>query len=202
MKGALLYPDSLETLLSEFRRIPGIGPRGAMRIAIWLLANRDQRAMPLSKAIAEAAQKIVSCPECGFWTEEPLCRICSNPARIHSQICVVEQSTDVLAIEKTGVFRGVYHVLGGRLSPLNQIGPEKLRIRDLLERVERQPPSEVILALGAEVECIATANYLASLLREKNIAVSKIAFGLPAGGGLEHADVVTVQNAILGRTPT
>ncbi|MCX7712966.1 MAG: recombination mediator RecR [Chthoniobacterales bacterium] len=190
----------MEILLSELKRIPGLGPKGASRIALWLLSDPSRRSIPLSRALANAAEKITLCLECGFWAEATLCKICSDSTRNGSVLCVVEQPMDVLSIEKTGIFRGLYHVLGGRLSPLNQVGPEHLRISQLLKRVEQLKPQEVILALGADVESLATMSYLSSILKEKMIKVSKIAFGIPAGGGIEHADVLTLQNAFKGRS--
>ena len=139
------------------------------------------------------------CPQCGFFTTEPLCAICADEAREPELICVVEEATDILPLERTGAFRGRYHALGGRISPLDHVGPEDLRIDALVERVRNEHPTEVILALGSDVEGEATANYLAGLLRKFPVQLTRIAQGLPAGGGLDHADELTLSRALSGR---
>lgn len=195
------YPPPLEILLRELRRLPGVGPKSAERMALWLLADPERRSSPLAEALESASLKVQSCAKCGFFCVGELCEICADPRRGGREICVVEQATDILPIERTGLFQGRYHALGGKLSPLDHIGPEKLRIQELMDRLEEESPSEVILALSADVEGGATTSYLAGLLRERGIRVSRVAHGLPAGGGLEHADSLTLQSALSGRSP-
>ena len=193
------YPVAIRVLIGELKRMPGIGPRSAERIALWMMQSRDARPAEIARAVADVTASVRPCGQCGFFTTEPLCEICADPARDQTQLCVVEQPTDILPLERTGVFRGLYHTLGGRIAPLDHVGPEDLRIDALLDRIKKQPPVEVILALGADVEGEATANYLVDLLRELPISVTRLAHGLPAGGGLEHADELTLSRALSGR---
>lgn len=179
--------------------MPGIGPRSAERIALWIVQARDSRPGEIARAVHAVTNQIKPCPECGFFTDQPLCEICADATRTGGVLCVVELATDILPLERTGAFRGKYHALGGRISPLEHIGPEDLRIEALLARVRAEAPTEIILALGADVEGEATANFLADLLREFPVAVSRIAQGLPAGGGLEGADELTLSRALAGR---
>jgi recombination protein RecR len=193
------YPPAIKHLVTELKRMPGIGPRSAERIALWMIQSRDARPVEIARAISETTEAIRSCPKCGFFTTESLCEFCSDPQRDAAQLCVVEQPTDILPLERTGVFRGRYHSLGGRISPLDHVGPDDLRIASLVERAKTEAPSEIILALGADVEGEATANYIAGLLRELPLKVSRLAQGLPAGGGLDHADELTLSRALAGR---
>lgn len=193
------YPAALKRLIGELKRMPGVGPRSAERIALWMVQRPDARSAEIARAIAEVTAEIRPCTRCGFFATQTLCEICADEGRDRSLICVVENATDVLPIERTGVFKGRYHTLGGRLSPLEHVAPEDLRIDALVERVRSEAPTEVILALGAEVEGEATASYLADLLRTEPVSVTRIAQGLPAGGGLEFADEVTVSRALVGR---
>lgn len=194
------YPLGIKTLIAELKRMPGIGPRSAERIALWMIQTRDARPAEIARTIAEVTQSIHPCAQCGFFTTETLCGICADGQRDQTALCVVEQPTDILPLERTGTFRGRYHALGGRISPLDHIGPDDLQIAALLERVKTEQPVEVILALGSDVEGEATANYLAGLLREMTVTISRLAQGLPAGGGLEHADELTLRRALSGRT--
>lgn len=194
------YPAALRALIDELKRLPGIGPRSAERIALWMVQMRDARPQALVEAIGEVAARIHPCRRCGFFASEELCEICQDPGREPSQICVVEQPTDIRPLERSGAFRGLYHTLGGRISPLEHIGPEDLRIDTLLARITTEKPTEIILALGGDVEGEATANYLATVLRNFPITVTRLAQGLPAGGGLEYADELTLSRAISGRT--
>lgn len=194
------YPAEIRTLISELKRLPGIGPRGAERIALWMLRHREARAGDIATAIQRAAATVRPCPKCGFFSTGNLCEICSDESRTSGPICVVEQATDILPIERTGSFRGTYHALGGRLSPLDHVGPEDLRINGLLARIRSEDPPEVILALSADVEGEATANYLCDLLRETGAVLTRISQGIPAGGGLESADELTLTRALSGRT--
>ena len=195
------YPAAIRALIAELKRLPGIGPRSAERIALWMIQSRDARAGEVARAIGEVTATIRPCPRCGFFTNGALCEICADPARDPALICVVEQPTEILPLERTGAFRGHYHALGGRISPLDHIGPDDLRIDALLARIAAEKPAEIILALGSDVEGEATANYLAALLRELPVTITRLAQGLPAGGGLEHADELTLTRAMSGRTP-
>jgi recombination protein RecR len=192
------YPAPIRELISQLKRMPGIGPRSAERIALWLVQSRDARSAEISAALDTARKRVRPCRLCGFFTETEECEICSDPSRA-GLLCVVEQATDILPLERTGAFRGHYHALGGRISPLEHIGPEQLRIDPLLDRVRSESPTEVILALSADVEGEATASYLAEILRPLGIPLSRIAQGLPAGGGLENADELTLSRALSGR---
>lgn len=194
------YPAEIRALISELKRLPGIGPRGAERIALWMLRSGAARVGDISAAIQRAGATIKPCPKCGFFSTGDLCEICSDESRAGGPICVVEQATDILPIERTGSFRGTYHALGGRLSPLDQVGPEDLRINELLTRIRSENPPEVILALSADVEGEATANYLCDLLRGTGVTLTRISQGIPAGGGLESADELTLTRALSGRT--
>jgi len=193
------YPGPISELVAQLRRMPGIGPRSAERIALWMNQSRDARPGEIARAILAAAEGIQPCVRCGFFSTGPVCEICSDTSRNGMLLCVVEQATDILPLERTGVYRGLYHALGGRIAPLDHVGPEELRIDELLQRVDVEKQEEVILALGADVEGEATANYLAELLAEKGLRVTRIAQGLPAGGGLESADELTLSRALAGR---
>jgi recombination protein RecR len=193
------YPGPIGELVAQLRRMPGIGPRSAERIALWMNQSRDARPGEIARAILEAAEGIQPCVRCGFFSTGPVCEICGDASRNAKLLCVVEQATDILPLERTGVYRGLYHALGGRIAPLDHVGPEQLRIEELLQRVEGEQQEEVILALGVDVEGEATANYLVELLAEKGLRVTRIAQGLPAGGGLESADELTLSRALAGR---
>jgi recombination protein RecR len=194
------YPAALRDLIAQLRQMPGVGPRSAERIALWMIQARADQPEQISRAISDARRAIHPCKLCGYFTAEEMCDICSDPSRAADSLCVVEQATDILPLEKTGAFRGRYHSLGGRISPLDHIGPEDLRIKELLERIEKEQFSEIIFALSGDVEGEATTNYLVDLLRNKPMALTRIARGLPAGGGLESADELTLSAALSGRT--
>ncbi len=179
--------------------MPGIGPRSAERIALWMVQTRDARSPEIAEAIARCAAGVRNCVRCGFFSEQELCVICSDAGRDNAMLCVVEQPTDILPLERTATYRGLYHSLGGKLSPLDHIGAGDLRIDQLVQRVEREQPREVILATGADVEGEATANYLADLLGGRKIKLTRIAQGLPAGLGLESVDELTIARAFNGR---
>jgi recombination protein RecR len=194
------FPEPVRQLIGQLKRLPGIGPRSAERIAVWLLQNPKAEPAALADALQTAKETIRPCPACGFFATDEGCVVCDDPARDDRMLCVVEQATDVLPLERSGSFRGRYHCLGGKLSPLDRVSPEDLRISELLRRVDAATEEiEVILALGSDVEGEATANYLADLLRGKNCRLTRIAQGLPAGGGLEHADELTLMRAMQGR---
>jgi recombination protein RecR len=193
------YPKPVQNLITQLSRLPGIGKRGAERIALHLLKADDDTSKQLAQAIRETKSKIRNCSRCGNYTEQDPCEICSSSHREQRVLCVVEGPNDILSLERTGSFRGVYHALMGRISPLNDIGPEKLHIAALLERVRREKPTEVILAMGADVESEATAHYLAEQLKPLGVNVSRIGLGLSAGSALESADEVTLSRALEGR---
>ncbi|MFN2622416.1 MAG: recombination mediator RecR [Chthoniobacterales bacterium] len=194
------YPTAIRELIAQLRQMPGIGPRSAERIALWIVQKRGDQPETIARAIATTRETVRPCPRCGFFTTEPLCDICSDTSRASDLLCVVEQPTDILPLEKTSAFRGRYHSLGGRISPLDHIGPDDLRIKELLARVETEKFSEIILALAADVEGEATTNYLVELLKPFPVTLTRIAHGLPAGGGLESADELTLYQALSGRT--
>src|SRR5213592_2272350 len=165
-----------------------------------MVRARSDQPEGIVRAITDTRQSIHACNLCGFFATEENCEICADPSRSTDLLCVTEQPTDILPLEKTGAFRGRYHSLGGRISPLDHIGPEDLRIKELLERIEKEKFSEIIFALAADVEGEATTNYLVDLLKDKPIALTRIARGLPVGAGLESADELTLQQALSGRT--
>ena len=193
------YPSLIQERVRQLRRMPGIGPRSAERIALWMIQSDDARGREIADAITRSTTGIRNCSRCGFFSEQELCAICSDPGRDSFLLCVVEQPTDVLPLERTGAFSGLYHALGGKLSPLDHVGPENLRIESLLQRVRSERPQEVILALSADVEGEATASYLGELLSGEGIKITRIAQGLPAGVGLENADDLTLTRAFSGR---
>ena len=191
------YPEPFRILVRELRRLPGVGPRSAERMALWLLEESGRPTL-LAEALGGARDGVTRCTACGFFSESEMCGVCSDTGR-EPILCVVERATDVLPIERTGAFRGHYHVLGGRLAPLEHVGPEDLRLRELTVRLENGPYREVILALSTDVEGEATANYLAQLLAPRGLSVTRLAQGMPAGGGLENADELTLSRALSGR---
>lgn len=194
------FPEPVKALIGELKRLPGVGPRSAERIAVWLLQSPKANPAQLADSLLVAKNVVRPCAVCGFFATESGCDVCDDPSRDERILCVVEQATDVLPLERSGAFRGRYHCLGGKLSPLDRVSPEDLRIPPLLRRIETAPGEiEVILALGSDVEGEATANYLAELLRGRNCKLTRIAQGLPAGGGLEHADGLTLLRAMQGR---
>ena len=196
------YPNEIKELIAHLKRLPGIGPKSAERIAIWMLGARGSMASDLAEAIRRAESGVTACGQCGFFAGAGAdCLICGDAEREGAVVCVVEQPTDVLPLERTGAFRGQYHCLGGKISPLENVGPEDLRIEALFRRLKDSGFREVILAVGSDVEGEATANYLAEMLRLRfeSIAVTRLAQGLPAGGGLEHADELTLFRALDGR---
>lgn len=191
----------LEKLIKEFSRMPGIGEKTAGRLAYYLLNSPDEQVFQLAEAIREVKEKVRFCSICRNITELETCEICSDPMRDHRAICIVEEPSDIRAIEASGAFKGLYHVLGGKLSPLDGVGPEQLSFELLLSRLENSesPVSEVIVATNPSVEGDATALYIQRLLTEKGIRVTRIACGLPAGGHLEYADSFTISQALQGR---
>ncbi|MBI4011086.1 MAG: recombination protein RecR [Candidatus Rokubacteria bacterium] len=193
------YPPSVGRLVEAFQRLPGIGPKTAQRLTFHLLKQPDGVVRELADALADLKARVVHCSRCFSVTDEDPCRICASPARDPAVVCVVEEPNDLLAMERTGEYRGRYHVLLGALSPLDGIGPDELKVRELLARVETDGVREVILATNPNVEGDATAIYLAKLLRPLGVRVTRIARGLPVGGDLEYADEVTLARALEGR---
>ncbi len=193
------YPEPVARLIDALQRLPGIGPKTAQRLTFFLLKRPADEVRELSQSLVAVKDRIVYCQTCFNVTEEDPCRICADPARDARLLCVVEEPNDLLAMERTGEYRGRYHVLLGALSPLDGIGPDDLKVRELLARLERGAVSEVILATNPNVEGEATALYLAKLLRPLGARVTRIARGLPVGGDLEYADQVTLSKALEGR---
>jgi recombination protein RecR len=196
------YPDEIRALILQLKRLPGIGPRSAERIALWLLRSAQNPSAALAAALTSAAEQVMLCPVCGFFASSATgCVLCNDLTRDGNLLCVVEQSTDILPLERTGAYHGYYHVLHGRISPLDNIGPEELRIGQLLGRLQDGHVHELILATGSDVEGEATANYLSSLLAGSHpeVQISRLAQGLPAGGGLDSADELTLFRALSGR---
>jgi recombination protein RecR len=193
------YPEPFARLIEALQRLPGIGPKTAQRLTFFLLKRPLDEVRELSEAVLAVKERIVHCRGCFNVTDEDPCRICRDPARDGRLLCVVEEPNDLLAMERTGEFRGRYHVLMGALSPLDGIGPEDLKVRELLGRLEAGEIAEVILATNPNVEGEATAIFLAKLLRPLGLRVTRIARGLPVGGDLEYADQVTLSKALEGR---
>jgi recombination protein RecR len=194
-------PEPISNLREELRKLPGIGPRSAERLALFLAQSDSHLVARLTASILAARQRIQTCQVCGGLTESQPCALCSDARRDPSVICVVEHPTDILALEKSAVFRGKYHVLGGRLSPVQGIGPEDLRLAELEKRLDIEPVKEIILALGSDVEGDATSLYLSRRWAGRSLVVSRLAHGLPVGSGLDFADELTLGRAIEGRRP-
>jgi recombination protein RecR len=187
-------------VVDELARLPGIGPKTAQRLTYYLLRAPAEQAQALADAITDLKQNVVLCSQCFNITESSPCEICSNPARDGSRICVVEEPLDVVAIDRTGQYDGRYHVLHGALSPIEGIGPEELKIRELLHRLDPEAVQEVILATNPNLEGDATAMYLTRLIQPIGVTVTRLARGLPVGGDLEYADEITLSNALAGRS--
>ena len=194
------YPAAIRDLIVQLRQMPGVGPRSAERIALWIVQASGAQPEAIARALTETRAAIHPCRLCGFFATEDLCEICADDSRAKELLCVVEQPTDILPLEKTSAYRGRYHSLGGRISPLDRVAPEDLRIDALVQRVEREAPNEIIFALAADVEGEATTHYLVDLLKKYPVSLTRIAHGLPAGGGLESADELTLSRALAGRT--
>jgi recombination protein RecR len=191
--------EPVAKLIDELARLPGIGPKSASRLAYYVLRASREQALSLADAILEVKEKVILCSRCFNITDTDPCAICRDHDREQEIICVVEEPLDVLALERTGEYRGLYHVLHGAISPVDGIGPDKLRIRELIERVAEQHPREVILATNPNIEGDATAMYVARQLAPSGVSVSRPASGLPVGGDIEYADEVTLGRALSGR---
>jgi recombination protein RecR len=195
---AAVVSPSVENLVAQLTRLPGIGTRTAQRLAFHILQRPREEADALAAAVSEVKERVRFCRECGNLTEDEVCGICADPRRDHAVICVVEQPVDAISLERTHEFRGLYHVLGGALSPLDGVEPRDLRIDELLQRVERNGVQEVVLATNPNMTGEATAAFLADRLRGR-VRVTRLASGLPVGGDLEYADEVTLGRALSGR---
>lgn len=194
-----LFPEPVTALVNALGRLPGIGPRSAERIALHIVQADSQAVTDLARALTTARERVTACNICGALTEKQPCPICAAPARDRSIVCVVERPVDILALEKAGTYKGTYHVLGGKISPLNGVEPEDLRVSQLEGRLSSEPIREIIVALPSDVEGDATSYYLRNLFTPRGIKVSRIAQGLPAGSGLESSDELTLSRALEGR---
>jgi recombination protein RecR len=194
-----IYTEPLQALIDELNRMPGVGPKSAQRIAFHLLKIPAEDAKRLAAAIVDAKDRVRWCRMCFNVCDGDLCQFCSDDGRDRAQVCVVEEARDIVAIERSGVFKGRYHVLQGAISPIEGIGPDQLRVRELLKRLEDDSITELILATNPNVEGDATASYLARLLKPIGVRVTRLASGLPQGGDLEFADEVTLGHAMEGR---
>jgi len=196
-----MLPAAITALISALSQLPGIGPRSAERIALHLVQAETGAVKQLAEALLSARERVRFCQVCGALTEPSPCAICADPRRDGSILCVVERPVDILSLEKSGTFHGKYHVLGGKISPLNGIQPEDLNIAGLEKRLGAEPIREIVLALGTDVEGDATGFYLAKRLAREGLSITRIAHGLPAGTGLEFADELTLSRALEGRRP-
>ena len=194
-----MYEGIIQELIDELGRLPGVGPKSAQRIAFYIIASDRIDVARLAEVLKTVKERVKFCATCGNISEEDLCKICRDPRRDNSSICVVEESKDVIAIEKTREFKGKYHVLGGAISPIDGIGPENLRIKELMSRLAATEISEIIIATDPNLEGEATATYLTRLIKPLGIKVSRLASGLPVGGDLEYADEITLGRAFEGR---
>ena len=196
-----IYPPSLEKLIEQFSLLPGIGQKSATRVALYILKSRRNLAEKLAASLIEVKEQIKFCSTCFNFTDDDPCAICGDNNRANGILCVVEGPGDQLAIEESGIFKGKYHVLLGVLSPLDGIGPEDLKISELLARLENEGVSEIILATNPTAEGEATASFLVDLLSNKNLKISRIALGVPMGGDLKYMDAMTLKHALKSRTP-
>jgi recombination protein RecR len=194
-----MLPDAITQLVAAFAKLPGVGPRSAERIALHLVQTDVPLVKQLADTILHARDKIQLCTTCGALTEKSPCRICDDARRDASLLCIVERAVDILSVEKSGTFRGKFHVLGGKISPLDGVEQDDLRIAELEKRLAHEPVREIVIALGTDVEGDATSFYLAKRLARSGLRVSRIAYGLPAGSGLEFADELTLSRALEGR---
>ncbi len=195
----MVYPGALKKLVEVLCRFPGVGPKTAQRLAFFLLGRSREEVVAIARAMVEAKDKLTFCKDCGSLAEAEHCSYCSDPKRDRRLLCVVQEPRDVLVLEQTGKYRGLYHVLHGALSPLDGIGPEELKLDQLVQRAEELNAQEVIIATNPNVEGDATAGYLARLFNSLDLRVTRIAFGLPVGGDIEYADELTLSRALDGR---
>jgi len=190
------YPASIQNLIKNIAKLPGIGEKTAERLTLHLLRGSRQEAEQLAGSILNIKDKVRLCSRCFALSDDELCGLCNDPARDVTYLCVVEQPADMVAVEKSGAFRGLFHILSGALSPMNGIGPEDIRIRELIARIEQDQVKEVVLATSTNVEGEATASYIAQILKKYQIKVSRIASGVPMGGDLKYVDQVTLKRAL------
>ncbi|NLZ92434.1 MAG: recombination protein RecR [Firmicutes bacterium] len=195
----MVYPESIANLITALQKLPGVGPKTAQRLAFFILTLPREEVIEMARALVNAKDKTHYCRICGNFTDGEKCSVCLDQRRDAAVICVVQESRDVLAMERMREYKGLYHVLGGAISPIDGVGPEQLRIRELLERIQNGRVREVILATNPTVEGEATALYVARLIKPLGITVTRIAHGLPVGGDLEYADEVTLARALEGR---
>ncbi len=194
-----MFPSCIQNLINEFSKLPGIGPKAAERIVFYLLEKPKKEVKEFIKAIIEIKTKTKICQQCFNISEDKLCQICSDPKRNKSIICIVEEPLDIIPLEKTGQFKGLYHVLGGTIASSEGITPEKLHIKELIKRVKKEKIKEVIIATNPTTEGETTALYLVRLLKSLNIKITRLGRGLPTGASLEYADEITLSNALIGR---
>ena len=194
-----MYQGSLQDLIDALGKLPGIGPKSAQRLAFYFLQTDPMSVENLARLLVEVKQKVKSCKTCGAVSETEICNLCNDTRRDQTSICVVEEAKDISAIEKTREFKGRYHVLGGVISPIDGIGPDQLRIKDLVKRVDGEKIQEIIIATNPNLEGEATAAYLVKVLEPTQVLVTRLASGLPVGGELEYADEVTLGRALKGR---
>ena len=192
-------PEPINALIAALGKLPGIGPRSAERIALHLVQAESGSVKQLAESILTAREQVRFCEVCGALADKSTCDLCADPRRDDSVLCLVERPVDIISLEKSAAFRGKYHVLGGKISPLNGVEPEDLRIAELERRLAREPVKEIIIALGTDVEGDATGFYLAKRLAREGLKITRIAYGLPAGTGLEFADELTLSRALDGR---
>lgn len=190
------YPASIRNLIRQIAKLPGIGEKTAERLALHVLKMPPRNAQQLAQSILEVKERTRSCSRCHAWSDDAVCHICQDTSRQTGQLCVVEQPADMVAVEKSGAFRGVYHILGGVLSPMNGVGPDDIRMADLLRRVREEAFQEVVIATGTNVEGEATAAYLGEQLQSCAVKVTRIASGVPMGGDLKYVDQVTLKRAL------
>lgn len=195
----MAYEGPIQELIDQLARLPGVGPKSAQRLAFWLVKSDPEDAKRLAAAIVQAKERITFCRECGNVAEGDLCRICRDESRDRTVLCVVEEPKDAASLEKASLIKGRFHILGGAISPLDGIGPDDLRVQELLDRVQRDHVVEVILATNPNLEGNATAMYVAGLVKPLGVRVTRLASGLPVGGDLEYADEVTLSQALDGR---
>ena len=194
-----ILPEPISSLIGALSKLPGIGPRSAERIALHLVQTESGAVKQLAEAIVSARDRVRCCEVCGALTEASPCALCQDPRRDASLVCIVERPVDIISLEKSGTFRGQYHVLGGKLSPINGVEPDDLRIAELERRLASQQIKDIVMALGTDVEGDATGYYLAKRLAQEGLRITRIAHGLPAGTGLEFADELTLSRALEGR---
>ena len=193
------YPPILRDLVRRLSKLPGLGEKSATRIAMHLLQGPREEAESLAELIRQMHGRVHTCPRCFHFTDGELCAICADPGRETGELCVVESTADLLAIEQSGAFRGRYHVLQGALAPLDAVGPDDIRIRELMKRVDEERVREVIIATNPSSEGEATAHYLLGLLKDRPLKISRIAYGIPMGGDLKYTDRITLERALKGR---